>query len=113
MITMKLHFDPSKSADPDVVATFRGEVAQTLYLLWRRGHIVSQGFFKEVLQIASRIKSEQPTTVTGLAECFGARWMDPLSNFPKGDIETFCLEALPYFIGEQAITYKMEVTNEP
>lgn len=107
MITMKLAFDPNESDDPDVIAIFRDEDARTLYLLWRRGHIVSQGFPQEVLQIASRIKSERPTTVNGLTECFGVRWTDPHSNFPKGSIEAFCSEALPYFVGEQVITYKV------
>jgi hypothetical protein len=112
MITMKLAFNPDESDDLDVVAIFRDEDARTLYLLWRRGHIVSQGFSQEVLEIASRIRSERPATVKGLAECFGVRWMDPLSNFPKGAIEAFCLEALPYFIGEQVITYKVK-DSEP
>jgi len=100
-----LKFDPFDCGCEDTAACFRDDIARTLYLLWRRGHIVSQHFPKAVLAIALRIRRNNPTTPQQLRECF--RVVPPM-DFPGGDVRRFCDEAIPYFMGECSITYRLD-----
>ena len=116
-LIVKLGFDPFQCGCADTAAVFQDEIARTLYLLWRRGHIVNGTFPKEVLAIAARIKAIHPETAKELSGCFSdmpgtqllSAFMTP--NFIPRDVKRFCPSALPYFTGEESIDY--EIKMEP
>ena len=95
---------------PEIAEVFRNEAARTLYLLWRVGHIVGEGFCGYVLDVGGKILAQKPRTVEELVGCF------PLggqlhSYWRAGDVRRFCERALPYFTGERACTYAMTTAH--
>lgn len=113
MITMQLEFDPAVSEDPLIAGVFQNDVACTLYLLWRRTHIVGTEFADDVLQIAERVGAlpKRPTEVA-VIQCF-----DPVigvhpglsRNFLKRDVVEFAATYLPYIRGDKQIRYEVNV----
>lgn len=76
--------------------------ARTLWLLWRPGHIVSEGFETYCCHIADVIRRNKPKTPMELIKCFPA-----LSDYwTPGDVERFATGALPYFTGEKSIGWE-------
>lgn len=105
-IVIQLKFDPR---DDDVTrAIFEDHTARTLYLLWRRNHIVSQNFAKNCRSIAAVIHRKKPQTANELRECFP--W--GLHDFPPGDIDRFCPEVIPFFCGERQITWRLDMLKK-
>ena len=101
-ITVRLGFDPL--ADAKTREIFADDTARTLYLLWRRGHIVSEYFPKDCLAIAARIRDAKPQSARELAECFPWGMFD----FTAGDIDRFCPEAIPFFRGKQKVDWTVD-----
>ena len=108
MVMMTLHFTPSDCGCDNTAACFRDDVARTLYLLWRTGHIVDKDFPVEVLQVARRIRQCSPGTAVDLRECFRISPFHPCPNFMSRDLDLFCPDALPYFTGENVIDYVVQ-----
>lgn len=102
-----MRFDPFDCGCDDTAAIFRDETARTLYLLWRRGHIVSQYFPARVREIAERIRGQQPKTVEELILMFPRGPMD----FHRKDVEGFCAEFVDYFTGVRPpVEYRVELS---
>jgi hypothetical protein len=101
-----MRFDPFDCGCSDVTAIFRDDAARTLYLLWRRGHIVSENFAIRVREIAERIRCRAPKTVEELVLMFPRGPMD----FPRKDVEEFCAEFLDYFTGSRTVEYRVELS---
>lgn len=102
-LVIRMGFDPLTCACEDTRAVFTDEIARTLYLLWRRNHITSDQFPRRCLQIARQIKSRRPATGLELSKCFPYWDVD----FTTHDVAAFCPAAIPYFRGEQQITYEV------
>ena len=102
-----LGFNPAetKGTEDDVSGVFKDEVARTLWLTWKQGHITNQYFVGEVFEIASAIRKAHPKTVEALRKCFSVRWMNPSTNFMRTDMNGYMPEALPFFTGEKTVTY--------
>lgn len=111
-VTMRLAFDPTK-ADEATVEVFNNDIARTLYLLWRRGHIVSREFSRQVLGIAKAIGKARPGSAMELCRCFS--WPCDGSNcdFLPDDVASFCAGALPFFNGEKTIDYEVKDDDKP
>ena len=77
----------------------------SLWLTWKQSHITNQYFVAEVLAISRAIRKTRPKTVGALRKCFGARWMNPSSNFTRSDMDGYMPEALPFFTEEKTATY--------
>lgn len=109
MKSIQLHFDPLE--DPATARVFADDVARTLYLLWRRGHMVGDGFPDRVFRIARQIKKSLPQTASELAKCF--IWeVRAGTDFTQSDVDKFCTDAIPFFIGEKIITYTQGGHND-
>jgi len=104
---VKLGFDPM-TEDEDHAKVFKDDVARTLYLLWRPGHIVDQYFSKHVLLVATAIRRNRPSNVDALVACFRYRAGHPY--WTERDVRTFCAKALPYFLGEATVEYELCLT---
>lgn len=108
-----MRFDPFDCDSEETAEVFRDDVARTLYLLWRRGHIVSDGFPADVLMVAGNIKAKQPANVDELAFCFRGHARGQMygtrMNFPTGDVRRFCESHLEYFTGGKSIDYRVEL----
>ena len=78
--------------------------ARTLMLLWRPGHIVTPTFLDETLEIGKAIRKKEPQTVEELYKCMMSKRSQ---NYTKGDIESFCEEAIGFFNGEKQISIEI------
>lgn len=97
-----LLFDPYKNEDLKVL--FEDDIARTLWLLWRPGHIVGDDFTDLCMSVARRIRENQPKTVDKFRGCFPTShhyWM-------PNDVQGFCETALPWFTGEREIGFKIQ-----
>lgn len=105
-IVMKkiLRFDP-QSASPLVREIFENRTARTLWMLWKSGHIVCDGFDATVLKIAKKIDANNATTAAELAACFPHN--DGYGTFVAGDVQRFCEEYRRFFVGEEEIAYEI------
>lgn len=101
--TVKLGFDPFTCDCEATKQVFQDSVAVSLYLLWRRSHIVNQHFANDVLRIVEAIRKREPKTAEELKRCFPR--MNPYGNFPPADVNNFCEGALPYIAGEKVIKW--------
>lgn len=97
-----LKFDPT--IDSDTAKVFRHRTARTLYLLWRPRRLVGPGFAELSLQVGKFIDERNPQTAEDLAACFPIM---ACRDFSEQDVDRFCSEALPYFIGEKTVTYEV------
>jgi hypothetical protein len=100
---MVLNFDPN--SDPDIRGCFKDDTARTLYLLWRRGHIVGEDFAVDCLSVATRISQLSIVTVDSLISCFprgpGLDWGMP------ADVRAFCERYLDFFAGGSKVTWTL------
>lgn len=106
-IVMRLSFDPTKTVpeavDNDLALVFANDTARTIYLLWRRNHIIDQHFPRFCLEVAKRIKESKPRIPEGLADCF-PRWCGLVLR----DMVEFAEVLGPFLTGEREITYVIE-----
>lgn len=100
LIVMRLHFDPKEDVDTDRV--FNDDVARTLYLLWRRGHIVDQSFVSQVSAVASKWNVAKPMSVREASLLF-----PHVMNFPEKDVVKFLEEHWEFFTVERTVTYEV------
>jgi len=97
-LVMRLHFDPF--ADPVTAEVFNCETARKLYLLWRRGHIVSDRFTKHVLAVARKWESSLPTTIREASLLF-----PHVMEFPERDVLKFLESHWEYFTGARMVEF--------
>jgi hypothetical protein len=61
---------------------------------------------KETLEIGKAIEAVKPENKADLRRCFpNCGW--PSSNYVGSDVEEFIDEALPFFTGEQSVSYEI------
>lgn len=103
-IVMRLSFDPTKvvpeAVDNDLALVFANDTARTIYLLWRRNHIIDQHFPRFCLEVAKRIEKLKPRIPEEYARCF-PRGSGPIHD----DILRFAEVLGPFLTGEKEITY--------
>ena len=98
---VKLKFEPVG----ETAECFADEIARTLYLLWRQGHIVCQDFPAMCLGVAESIRKLEAITVESLVSCFP--WRRGHIYWTESDVKQFCEEVLPYFTGEKSVTWEL------
>jgi hypothetical protein len=98
---VKLGFDPEHNQE--LQAVFADDIARTLWLLWRPGHLVGQDFGELCLSVAWKIRCNEPKTVADLRRCFPTLH----SYWTSNDVASFCKTALPWFTGERQITFEV------
>lgn len=104
---MILGFDPMNHKELLLRKIFCNQTARILYLLWRSGHIVHQGFEAQVMAIAADIDKAEPVSAGELAHCFRRqRSGSGRRNFPDTDVALFCVKALDYFTGKKEIGWE-------
>lgn len=96
--TIRLTFDPIQ----EFGVMWLDDEARVLWLLWRPGHLVPQGFERHCLAVAKTIREDNPQTVEDLARCFPAM----SETFSRHDVNQFAPDALPYFTGEKLIDWE-------
>ena len=113
--TLILKFDPSKSDDPMIQQVFADDLARTLWLGIKQGHLASQYFNKECLWAAKQIREAQdnfpllPLTAEGLFDILSNRATVYPGLIGSGEREkAFAAELLPYVLGESQLTYRIE-----
>lgn len=94
-----LSFVPGK-ASPEIQEIFADPVARKLWLLWRRGHIVSQCFNAALWMAVERIKKFQPRDSDGFCLCFPYA-----QDFSMSDVRRFVEEHLIYLTGEKLVQH--------
>ena len=100
---IKIAFDPTESKEPLTKEVFEDKISRTLWLLWRRNHIVCQNFNKEVLEQAKLIKRFRPSSDLDLFDR-----LRHLSNFTRGDLFNFCRDDVcQYFYGNKTVEYEI------
>lgn len=93
-----LAFDPVRAFG----AMWQDCEARTMWLLWRPGHMVPEGFESMCLQIGAKIRREKPTTVEALISCFPT-----VSDYwTNRDLQEFAPGALPFFTGAKSIDWE-------
>lgn len=97
-----LAFDPF--ANEETAEVFNDDLARTIYLLWRRKHIISDGFAFEVLGIAKNLREIKPATPEAAERAFPT-WA--YGNFGLGDVKTFCREHFEYLTGEKTAEWEI------
>jgi len=102
---IKITFDPSHTTG-HLRNVFDDDVARTLWLLWKRGHLTNDDFSEECVVVADRIRESKPETAEELARCFPT--LDPRgSNFTAGDVERFTAKYLGFFTGDDSVEYEV------
>lgn len=81
-----------------------------MFLLWRPCHIVGPNYFEETLQLATRIEQTAPRDVDQLIKC--KPFDNGYGDYTDNDWRAFCLEAWPFFSGEQSVPYAGKVSGE-
>lgn len=102
-----LKFDPRFCKCGYTRLIFQDEIALQFYLLWRKNHLVSDVFPRQVLQIIDRFKINKPGAkkdfIEDIQSAVGCNSLD----FPPKDVAKFVIDYLPYYKGERKIRYEL------
>lgn len=98
---VKLNFNP-ETADTEIQEIFANDLARTLWLAIRQGHVVSQYFNKNILQCAVMIEDSRKREELNAEELFqiisGCIVIGPCE-------QKFAEELLPFITGEKEIIF--------
>ena len=111
---MRLSFHPFADKGSVLAKVFGDDTARTLYLLWRRDHIIGKQFVEQVWDVAQQIKIRKPATPEELAECFfdGTSVRGAEFGREPGDVRRWCHDVWLFFVEGTTHTVDYTVMNK-
>lgn len=106
---VELAFDPSHVGE-EIQRVFSDDLARTLWLGIKQGHVVSQYFNRAVLEMADeirRVKTTQYLTPAALFQILATTGYPDEQVIGFGEYN-FAEELLPFALGVKTITYEIK-----
>jgi hypothetical protein len=113
--TVVLAFDPKKSQDEDLKKVFSDDMARTLWLGVKSGHLTDSNFNRNCLTYAKIIrdfKKKESMTADLLFRILSGFARGPGQNIIGGAEASFAAELLPFINGEKTIGFTVKVKTE-
>jgi hypothetical protein len=103
-VHMKLSFDPNESQLKDI---FEHDFGRTVWLLWRRNHIVSDRFNDAIRELMRRWDNLKPESPERLAHFWPINSVD----FSREDVQQFCDACWGNLVETESVTYAVTVPH--
>lgn len=103
-VHMKLTFDPNESPLKDI---FEHDFGRTVWLLWRRNHIVSDQFNFAIRELMRRWDNLKPESAEKLAHIWPINGVD----FSREDVRQFCESHWQNMQDPTTVTYEIALSD--